>query len=95
MMNPANNKKGMAVPMAKTGGRTNPYEEEMTMGMTIPKNNQNIVGQNPREKEAPNKKAPHLPRLCSATCCNFLDSENPRFPGNRTQPIKKQPIKIK
>lgn len=44
---------GTNVPIAKTIGNIKPIEDLRLNGMTIPKNNQNKVGQNAKEKNIP------------------------------------------
>ena len=50
-------KTGMAVPIANTAGSVGPNELDNIKGIARPKNNQNIVGQKPRETVNPSRKA--------------------------------------
>lgn len=52
---------GREVPMAKTEGRTAPYDVLSTIGISVKKNRENIVGQKAIEMLTPIKKEPVFP----------------------------------
>ena len=54
-------KSGNDVPIAKMAGRMTPYDTDIVAGINVTKNKTNIVGQNPRVKLTPIRKAPKLP----------------------------------
>src|SRR3990170_1210224 len=53
---------GSVTPMAKLAGMRSPPSEAKASGMVRPKNSQNRVGQNVKEKATPIKKAGKTPR---------------------------------
>ena len=89
-MMPAKTKIGIDVPMAKTEGRTAPYDELSTIGIKVKKNNENIVGQNAIEKLMPIRyelifPSPfHLGRRDVALLIHLLDRN----------PVRVKPIKM-
>ena len=54
-MIPAKMITGIEVPIAKIDGKAAPYDELSTMGISVKKNNENMVGQNEIEKLTPIK----------------------------------------
>lgn len=89
---PNTNNSGTAVPMAKRGGNTGPEALENMSGMRIPKKRRNIVGQKPREKAMPRRKA--RPRGASKRARRVPhDSNRPPIPFvQRTQPSITSPV---
>ena len=89
---------GMEVPMAKTEGRTAPYDVLITIGIRVKKNNENIVGQNAMEKLTPIKKDPvfPLPDHCGRTEVKRLIQLKAKTPiSDRTSKMKRGPISLR
>ena len=89
---------GMEVPMAKTDGRTAPYDVFSTIGISVKKYRENIVGQNAIEKLTPIKKDPvfPLPVHCGKTDVKRLIQLNAKTPiSDRPIRMNRGPISLR
>lgn len=91
---PISSNNGIAVPIAKIGGRSIPIDVFKVKGIKIPKNSQNMVGQKPKEKATPIIKLPIFPPTFFEIIFNLSIKLNPTVPRKWMNPNKNKPIKI-